>query len=252
MATSPYTYQSLTNLQSQKDAALHQAWYWMDQYRKQPHNAAIAYQRMNALRNARNLQGNFGTYEKNWEAGGRQGALEAVQKKFGTVESLLPKLTPFDPQASMENINSKRLYDQNLINLQGQENLLGQQYGTSRRQYEQKIPDMARQLLNSYASRGMAQSTGYGSAVGQQQTDIADQLSNLDMQRQQALADITGQRGLLKTGYQSDLASTLFGAISRMSSKAGTLGLSRSRGMDIYNDPQLLIKLAQKLLTSGG
>lgn len=190
---------------------------------------------------------NYLSYGKRWEAGGRQGALAALQAKYPTQEALAPKLGLFDPQGGVDALTAKRTYDQNMINLTNSENLLNQQYTTSKSDYEQKIPDLARQLLSGYAGRGMAFSTGYGQAVGQQQADIARGLSGLDLQRQQQLADITSQRGLVGTGYKNDLASSLVGTVNRLSSRAGTLGY-QPKGRDIYNDPTLLAALAKKLL----
>lgn len=196
---------------------------------------------------ANRLRANGAKYTQSWINSGRPGALEALQARYKTPESVAQRLTPFDPQGGVESLSAKRTLDQNLINLTGQENMLNQQYGTSKRDYEAKIPDLARQLLSGYAGRGMAFSSGYGHAVGQQQADIASGLSGLDLQRQQQLADITSQRGLASTGYQNDLASSLVGTVNRLSSRAGTLGF-QPRGKDIYNDPTLLVQLAKKLL----
>jgi len=250
VATSPYTYQAMQSLNAQRAAATRDAWHWMQQARLQPKNRAVAYQRMVALRNAQRLNANLGSFQNKFLAAGRPGAMTALAAKYKDPNAVIAKLAPFDPQGSVEAINAKRQLDQNLVNLTGQENLLNTQYGMSRRNYEQQVPTMARRLLSNYAGRGMAFSTGYGEAVGQQNTDVANALADLDFQKQQALADITSQRGLSQTGYQSDLATSLMNTINRMTAKAGTLGL-QPKGLDIYNDPTLLVKLAQQLLLKG-
>lgn len=193
------------------------------------------------------LAANTGKYTMNWISQGRPGAIEALQKRYPTQEALAPKMSAWDPQGGVDALTAKRTLDQNLINLTNSENLLNQQYTTSKTDYEQKIPQLARQLLSGFAGRGMAFSTGYGQAVGEQQADIARGLSGLDLQRQQQLADITSQRGLANTGYKNDLASSVVGTVNRLSSRAGTLGF-QPRGTDIYNDPTLLVALAKKLL----
>jgi hypothetical protein len=189
-------------------------------------------------------------YDKQWQAGGRTGALEALQTKYPTTEALAAsgKISAFDPQGGVEALTAKRTLDQNLINLTNSENMLNQQYTSSKSDYQAKIPQLARQLLSNYAGRGMAFSTGYSSAVGDQNADIARGLSNLDLQRQQQLADITSQRGLAQTGYKNDLATSVVGTVNRLAARAGTLGFG-PKGRDIWNDPTLLAALAKKLLT---
>jgi hypothetical protein len=186
-----------------------------------------------------------------WVGAGRPGADALLASRYKTPEEIASKLMPFDPQGGVDALTAKRTLDQNLINLTGQENQLNSQYGSSRRDYENKIPELARNLLSGYAGRGMAFSSGYGTAVGKQQADIASGLSSLDQQKNQQLSDITAQRGLANTGYKNDLASSLVGTVNRLSSRAGTLGYG-PKGKDIYNDPILLTKLAQKLLAAGG
>lgn len=182
-----------------------------------------------------------------WIGAGRPGADAALAARYKTPEQIAAKLSPFDPQGGVDALSAKRTLDQNLINLTNQENVLNQQYGTSRRDYEAKVPELARNLLSGYSGRGMAFSSGYTDAVGQQNADIARGLSGLDLQKQQSLSDITSQRGLANTGYKNDLATGLVGTVNRLSARAGTLGY-QPKGKDIYNDPTLLVKLAKKLL----
>lgn len=206
-------------------------------------------QRHNFLNDIARSQRMKATNTQAWINGGRPGALEALQKKYPTVDALAAsgKLSAFDPQGGVDQLTAKRSLDQNLINLSNSENLLNQQYTTSKSDYQAKVPQLARQLLSGFAGRGMAFSTGYGQAVGDQNADIARGLSNLDLQRQQQLADITSQRGLANTQYQNDLATAIVGTVNRLSSRAGTLGF-QAKGTDIYNDPTLFVQLAKKLL----
>lgn len=211
---------------------------------------ALIGNKVNSETIARRSTANVKAYTSRWNATGRTGALEALRAKYPNLDAVTKRLNPFDPQGAVDNINAKRTLDQNLINLTNQENQVNSQYGNSRQQFEQKVPELSRRLLSSYAGRGMAFSSGYGDALGNQQRDITNELSNLDQQKATALADIVSQRGLSNTGYQNDLASSLINTTSRLSSKAGTLGFG-PKGRDIYNDPTLLVKLAQKLLTGG-
>ena len=255
--TSPYSWTGLNTMRDSMIGQQNRAHNILLQYndyvkRNRTNSSAVALsllkQRNAALAQMKGTQRNYATYGNKWIAAGRPGAAAALEAKFKTPQEVVSKLTPYDPQGGVDALNAKRTLDQNLINLTGQENTLNQQYGTSRRDYEQKIPELARQLLSGYASRGMAFSSGYGSAVGEQQADIARGLSGLDQQKQQALADITSNRGLANTGYQNDLASSLVNTINRLSARAGTLGYG-AKGKDIFNDPTLLVALAKKLLT---
>lgn len=259
MAISPYNYTGLT---ANADAFRRQRESSRSAYRAY-RTAALANRNSAATAQARRAfmisdnerkkaWARYLAYDKQFEAGGRQGALEALQAKYPTQEALAAsgKISAFDPQGGVEALTAKRTLDQNLINLTSQENMLNQQYTTSKSDYEAKIPQLARQLLSNYAGRGMAFSTGYGSAVGDQNADIARGLSGLDLQRQQQLADITSQRGLANTGYKNDLATSIVGTVNRLSARAGTLGF-QSKGRDIFNDPTLYAALAKKLLQGG-
>lgn len=225
--------------------------HWEAMFRRGIKTPLVMQRRAFYANQANKLKVNSAKYTQSWLNAGRPGALNALQAKYPTSDALLNsgKLTAFDPQGGVDALTAKRTLDQNLINLTNSENLLNQQYTTSKSDYEQKVPQLARQLLSGFAGRGMAFSTAYGQAVGQQQADIARGLANLDMQRQQQLADITSQRGLANTQYKNDLASSIVGTVNRLSARAGTLGF-QPKGTDIFNDPTLFVELAKKLLAA--
>jgi hypothetical protein len=249
MATSPYTYNALQNAYKTTGGYQATANHFQSMIDKGNRSGAIIYARNKYAQLARQSHLNEIAFGKKWLAAGRPGALEALQARYPTQDALAAsgKLTAFDPQGGVEQLGAKRNLDQSLINLTNQENLLNQQYTTSKSDYQAKVPQLARQLLSNYAGRGMAFSTGYGEAVGQQNADIARGLSNLDLQRQQQMADITSQRGIANTNYKNDLATSMVGTVNRLSARAGTLGFG-PKGRDIYNDPTLLAALAKKLL----
>lgn len=251
MATINTSYGGTQYYQQQLNAAQSAANHFESLYRAGNRSGAILYARKKYADEANRLKLANAKYVSNWITQGRPGALNALQAKYGTSDALLNsgKLTAFDPQGGVDALTAKRTLDQNLINLTSSENLLNQQYTTSKSDYQAKIPQLARQLLSNFAGRGMAFSTGYGQAVGEQNADIARGLANLDLQRQQQLADITSQRGLANTQYKNDLASSIVGTVNRLSSRAGTLGF-QPKGTDIFNDPTLLVELAKKLLAA--
>jgi len=245
--TSPYTWNSLNALYAKAAEAQANANHFESLFRKGDRSGGVMYSRQKWADLARNLHRSEISFGQKWKEAGRPGAAEAVAARYTTPEAVAAKLGVFDPQGGVDALAAKRTLDQNLINLTNQQNMLEQQYGTSKRDFEQKIPELARQLLSGYSGRGMAYSSGYGTAVGEQQADIARGLSGLDLQRQQQLSDITSQRGLANTGYQNDLAMGMVGTVNRLSARAGTLGY-QPKGRDIYNDPTLLTALAKKLL----
>lgn len=249
MATSPYTWNALNNLYGQTAKYQALANHFESLFKKGDRRGGIMYARQKYADLARQSHQNEIAFGAKWVAAGRPGALEALQAKYPTQDALAAsgKLTAFDPQGGVEQLGAKRTLDQNLINLTNQENLLNQQYTTSKSDYQSNIPNLARQLLSNYAGRGMGFSSSYGQAVGQQNADIAKGLSQLDLQRQQQLADITSQRGIANTNYKNDLATSIVGTVNRLSARAGTLGFG-PKGRDIYNDPVLLTQLAKKLL----
>lgn len=67
-------------------------------------------------------------------------------------------------------------------------------------------PNTLRGVLSSFAGRGMAHSSGYGSAVENTNTGYANQLSQLAAQRNAALSDADIQEGSETANYNYDLA----------------------------------------------
>jgi hypothetical protein len=250
--TSPYSYQNVLTNQAAESKARGLANYYESLRRKKakvPYDLAGAAYRASVA--AKTAKTNYDAYYNNWLKANRPGALEALQAKYTNKDDVLNKILPFDEQSALARINTKRTYDTNLIGIGNQRNQLNQDYNTQRHIYDQNVPIMARQLLNNYGARGMANSSGYGQAVGNQQADLANQLASLDSSKQVGLANLSSQEGQLNAGYQNDLGSILYNAVQNLTTKAGSLGLTKNKGLDIYNDPALLIQLAQKMLAGG-
>lgn len=196
------------------------------------------------------LRQKYGQELSDWTTHGRPGAVDELAKRYTNTDQVLGRLLPFDESSALDRLNTKRTYDQNLIALNNQRNQVSQDYNTQRHVYDQNLPIAARNLLNNYAGRGMAMSTGYGQAVGQQNASLANQLASLDASKQVGLSNIDTQQGQLNAGYQNDLSSILYNTVQNLTSKAGKLGL-QSKGFDIMNDPMLLTQLAQRMLSQG-
>jgi len=163
-----------------------------------------------------------------------------------TLESVLGKLTPFDPQAAGERLQAQSGLNQALIsNKQSRDELEGD-YSTASRELGEAQPERFRALLGNFAGRGMAQSSGYGSAYGNEAADFARRQTDLDTQRQRG----TAQLGLADAGAQSDYLSQLAGILSgttgRLAGNAGQLGMAGN------TDLPLLLELAKRRLAAGG
>lgn len=250
MPTSPYDYNTVASLHSAL-ARANTGYYGADKFMKAHYNSVTSGTRNRYLAQQQAATRNYNAALKSWMAAGRPGAMAALQAKFPTQDAVLSKILPFDEQSALDRINTKRTYDQNIIGIGSQRNQINQDYATQKHVYDQNVPIMARQLLNNYGARGMANSSGYGQAVGQQNADLANQLAGLDASKQVGLANLSSQEGQVNAGYQNDLASIMYNAVQNLSTKAGTLGLKANKGIDIFQDPTLLIKLAQKMLTGG-
>jgi hypothetical protein len=164
--------------------------------------------------------------------------------QFTNLNQILGRLTPYDPEQALAQVQAKKTLDSALTTLTGQENQIGQDYALQNRSFQRQIPISQRALLSNYASRGMGYSTGYGQAVTNQQSDIANQQSMMDFQKQASLANIAAQRGAVNAGYQNTLSDALFSTVNKLSSRAGSLGIS-DKNLPVY------LELAKRMLRSG-
>lgn len=112
-----------------------------------------------------------------------------------------------------------------MSNLQQQQQAEEQNYGQSLYDLHQQHPTDVNNLLNNYAARGMAFSSGYGDSVGQLANTYGTNLSRLAAARAQALSGFGLQRNNYNNEYGLDLSSIRQAAADRLSSAAGTLGL---------------------------
>jgi len=84
----------------------------------------------------------------------------------GSLDDLLGKLTPYDPQAAAGKLAATRSLNDTLAQLTASKQQLAEDYATNSRAVDLQQPNDARALLSNYAGRGMAYSSGYGTAAG--------------------------------------------------------------------------------------
>jgi len=96
-------------------------------------------------------------------------------------------------------------YMESLNRLSGLKNNAEQDYSTGVNTVEQSKPGAFRNLLNQYAGRGMANSSGYGFAQQETENAFAKTLADMLTSKTRTITDLTGQEGAAGTQYQGDL-----------------------------------------------
>lgn len=136
-----------------------------------------------------------------------------------------PKPLPFDPQGSDETIDANSSYMNILSTLLGKEQGINRDYTTATRDAQIAEPERLTGLLNNFGSRGMARSSGYGTAYSGEQNAYARKLSDLATAHTQGLNDIATQRNSARQTLTQTLAAIQRASGRRLSTKAGDLGL---------------------------
>lgn len=122
----------------------------------------------------------------------------------------------------------ERLFDERnnaMMQLLQKEQQTNRDYVVQARDVDRARPDMLRNLLNSFAGRGMARSSGYGMGVGQVENQVANLLAELMQKRTGALNQVAEGRRDTERGYNLGLTEAQKAAVRRLAQQAGTLGL---------------------------
>lgn len=133
---------------------------------------------------------------------------------------------PFDidaADAQQQLLSRKNRFEQEFT--QGQQGL-ERDYTLQRRSVEDQLPDERRNLLENYAGRGLAYSSGYAYDTGDLEGQYANLLAQLEGGKTEGLADLLRQRGLFNEDYASQLQAIQAAAARRLSDQAGDLGLN--------------------------
>lgn len=102
-----------------------------------------------------------------------------------------------------------------LADFLARENQANLTHAIKRRALSEQMPGSLRSLLENFAARGMARSTGYGNARSETEADFARQGNEIDTERGGILADIAANRGRYEGEYNARLADILRRRASR-------------------------------------
>lgn len=147
-----------------------------------------------------------------------------VNRPAGQPERLEDYL-PSDPIASddyEEMLAQKNAFEQQLLE---QQNELERDYTLNRRETELGLAADQRDVLEGFAGRGLAYSSGYTYDRGQVDNAYANVLNSLDQDRTRGKAGFDKSRGEFETGYNRQLQMIAEAAARRAAQRAGELGL---------------------------
>lgn len=142
-----------------------------------------------------------------------------------TLDSILGKVTPYDPQSAVDQLNAQAQRENALSQLTQQRQQLNEDYTVNARNAGYNQDSSLRNLLGNYAGRGMAFSSGYGNAVGEQNRVYSDYVGQLASNKQRGLAAADTGQAAAESNYQNMIGQALVGATSRLAGQAGKLGL---------------------------
>lgn len=128
-----------------------------------------------------------------------------------------------DSQSLLENLT------QNQNNLTKQKSDLEREYTVDRSTVEKQLPDMLRNVLNSFSGRGLAFSSAYGNKVGETQNEVANTISQIESNRARSNSDIEGMQANLQSGYQTALSKAQQAAARRSAEQAGSLNMANEQ-----------------------
>lgn len=135
---------------------------------------------------------------------------------------------PYDDGTALARDALSKSRDDALSNLTNLRNSLNENITSQNRNLDESQPGLALGLLNKYAGRGLAYSSGYGYGVGEQNRQIADQHAALSKQLQEGLANYGQQQQQAQDAYQQGLAQLNFQAAQNLAGKAGQLNIGPS------------------------
>jgi len=161
------------------------------------------------------------------------------------MEAILGKLTPYDPQSAVDRMNAATTRSNALQGLTQQRQQLNEDYANAARGAGYTQESNLRGVLGNFAGRGMAYSSGYGSAVGEQQRNYADYLGQIASTKQRGLAGAAASEAATQSNYLGMIGQALVGATGRLAGQAGKLGLA-STDLPYYTE------LARRKLSAGG
>lgn len=149
---------------------------------------------------------------------------------------------PTDPDYQNAAAQLLAAHNSYLGNVAAQKQQLESQYTDATNQAAQQEPNRNRAILNNFAGRGMAYSSGYGTALGNENQAYQHLLSQLNQSHDYGLSDITRQQGDYESQYALQQEALRNAATQRLAAQAGSLNLLPSGPT---TNPNILAALLQ-------
>lgn len=140
-----------------------------------------------------------------------------------------PTALPFDPVAAQQRRNLLERRQDYTRNYRQTVQNLNRNTSNQLRAIDIETPNVYRSILNNFAGRGMAYSSGYGTSLGNAANDIATQRTNLSSSLQDRLSGLQGDRRDFLNDYQYNLSQIEKDQANRAQSQAGNLGFDRNK-----------------------
>lgn len=179
------------------------------------------------------------------EFGKQYNRLNALGQQNTNLDSVLGKLTPFDPQSAADRLSAQQALNDRLLQIKQGSDQLGEDYQRNARLMDTEQPDRYRQLLSNFAGAGLAFSSGYANALGKETADFTQRRADLDTANQRGQSAAALDTANAQNTFQSQLAAILSNSTARLADNAGNLGIAGQ------TDLPLLLELARRRLASG-
>jgi len=133
---------------------------------------------------------------------------------------------PTDPDYQNAAAQLLAAHNSYLGNVAAQRQQLESQYADSVNQAQTQEPNRTRGILNNFAGRGMAYSSGYGQALGNENDAYQHLMSQLGQAHTFGLNDLTRQSTDYEHAYTLQQEALRNAATQRLQAQAGSLNLA--------------------------
>lgn len=132
---------------------------------------------------------------------------------------------PFDAEAADAQVSLQAQKNRFESDATAEQGRIEREYVNQRRDVEDEMPEQQRRLLENYAGRGLAYSSGYAYDQGDQKSQYARLLAELEQGKTGGIADLLRQRGQFNDEWSGRLQAIQQAAARRLAEQAGDLGL---------------------------
>lgn len=134
---------------------------------------------------------------------------------------------PFDYQGSMDQINATDTLGQLMNQILAERQVAQRNYASGMHQLDMQQPIDERGLINQFAGRGLAHSSGYGVGYGNLENQYAGSRTSLADTLSQLLTQYGLQQAQGQGTYDQQMAVIKSAIAQRLAGQAGTLGLGK-------------------------